>query len=219
MSGTQIMWTVIGVIVALGVIALVGLAILYALAKRPDRFRVKAIALDDVDNYLAKRASLAVTVKETTPLSRREVWDRVAESAYLSNLPLVRGPHWMELGRTADASFPVRSGERRSMSGTFLAVCEQVIEVDERERLTLTGTGVSVPLAVKGFVERFTITDGDRSGTVVVTWEIAGSPRWIGVLPWRWTAPLLRPLLGVLLRHILRLTPFRRSDVRDGTAA
>ncbi|MXP22673.1 hypothetical protein GIY30_15130 [Gordonia sp. HNM0687] len=219
MSGTQIMWTVIGVILALGVIGLIGLAILYALAKRPDRFRVRAIGLDDVDAYVAKRASLAITVVETTPLSRREVWDRIAGSAYLGNLPLVHGPHWTTGSGPADASSPVRSGRRRWMSGTFLAVSEQVIEVADRERLTLTGDGVSVPLAVKGFVERFTIADGERSGTVVVTWEIAGSPRWIGFLPWRWTAPLLRPLLGSLLRHILRLTPFRSSDVRDGTAA
>lgn len=219
MSGLEIVGIVIAVMAALGVVALVGALILRALATKPDRFSVRPMTVGDIDEYFARRASLAIRIEETTPLSRRDVWQRLTEAAYLSNLPLMRGPQWSATSGAQGDGVVIRSGARRSMSGTFVAVSEQVIDVAERERLAFTGDGVSISLAVKNFAERFTIVDGERSGTVTVTWEIAGSPRWVGFLPWRWTAPLLRPVFGFVLRHMLRLMPFARSAVRDSTTS
>ncbi|MEE3849297.1 hypothetical protein VZC37_03075 [Gordonia sp. LSe1-13] len=216
----EIFWIVVGVILVLGVLALIGLGILFGLATNPNRFKVREVALDDVDDYIARRAAFAITVIETTPLSRREVWDRL-DSPYLTSLPFLRGPDWALRGGSPDQRerSEIQIDARRTMSGTFLSVGQRVIEVSDRERVTLVGTGVSVPLAVKDFVERFTIVDGKRSNTVTVTWQIAGSPRFFGFLPWRWGVPLVRPVAGFMLRQILRLQPYRRPDVRGEAAA
>jgi hypothetical protein len=216
-SGTVIVLGVVAVLAVLGVVGLVALFVLYGLASRPDRFRVRDMTLDEVDDYIERRAAFAITIRETTPLSRREVWERLTGAPYLSSLPMLAGPEWSVSGTGR-----VAVGATRTMSGTFLSVAQRLAAVDERERIVLIGTGVSVPLAIKDFAERFTLTDGERLNTITVTWEIAGSPRWVGFLPWRWGAPLIRPVLAFVLRHILRLKPFRRPgtgrpEVDDAT--
>ncbi len=214
MSGWAIVGVVIGVLAVLGVLVVAGAIVLYGLATKPNRFVVRELGLDDIDDYLDRRASFAIKVVETTPLPRKEVWERLTEAEYLTSLPFLRGPSWAPDTGDPDGDWhSVRVGSQRSMSGTILSVGQRVVEVVDGERLTLTGTGVSVPFAIKNFAERFTIVDGARSRTVTVIWEIGGSPRWIGFLPWRWGAPFMRPILGFVLRHALRLKPFRRPSV------
>ncbi|MET9203097.1 hypothetical protein [Gordonia sp. NPDC003585] len=213
MTATAIVVGVVAVLVVLGVLGLLALFVLYGLASKPNRFAVRDMTLDDVDDYIERRAAFAITIVETTPLPRREVWERLTEAPYLSSLPLLRGPEWSVSG-----SERVAVGATRTMSGTVLSVSQRLADVEERERIVLIGTGVSVPFAIKNFAERFTLTDGERLNTITVTWEIAGSPKWVGFLPWRWGAPLIRPVLAFVLRHILRLKPFRRPGTTAGRA-
>lgn len=210
MSATTILLIVLGVLVVLGVLGIIALFVLHGLAGNPSRFAVRDMSLDEVDDYIDRRASFAITLQETTPLSRREVWERLTEAEYLSSLPFLAGPQW-----TTRGSGVVGVGSRRTMSGTILSVEERLAAVTEHEQLVLVGTGISLPFAIKNFAERFTITDGARLDTVTVTWEIAGSPRWVGWLPWRWGVPFIRPVLGFVLRHVLRLKPFRRPSAGE----
>ncbi|MCZ4581417.1 MULTISPECIES: hypothetical protein [Gordonia] len=210
MSAATILLIVLGALVVLGVLGLIALFVLHGLAGNPGRFAVRELALDEVDDYIDRRASFAITLQETTPLSRREVWERLTEAEYLSSLPFLTGPRWI----TAEAG-AVAVGLRRTMSGTILSVEERLAAVTEHEQLVLVGTGISLPFAIKNFAERFTITDGARLDTATVTWEIAGSPRWVGWLPWRWGVPFIRPVLGFVLRHVLRLKPFRRPSAGE----
>lgn len=196
---------VVGVLLALGLIGLLALFVLNGLATKPGRFAVREMSADAVSDYIDRRAAFAIEISETTPLSRREVWERLTQVPYLSSLPFLSGPDW-----TVSGSDRVAVGATRSMSGTILSVSQQVVGVVEREQLVLVGTGISLPWAIKDFAERFTITDGARLNTLTVTWEIAGSPRWVAFLPWRWCAPIARPVLAFVLRHILRLKAFRR---------
>ncbi|QUD83716.1 hypothetical protein J8M97_03395 [Gordonia polyisoprenivorans] len=217
MSGLVVAGIVVGAVLAITLLGAIGLVIAYGLATRPDRFAVREVALGDVDRYIATRAAFAISLEYTTPLSRREVWDRLAHAHYLSSLPFLRGPIWIHAG-ASEGNAPAGPvvGDGRTMSGTFLSVAQRATEVIDGQRITLTGTGVSVPLAIKDFAERFTISDGPRPRTLTVRWEIAGSPRWVAFLPWRWGVPLVRPVLAFVLRHILRLKPFRRPRDNRG---
>ncbi|SDU58747.1 hypothetical protein [Gordonia westfalica] len=210
MSATTIVLIVLGVLVVLGVLGIIALFVLHGLAGNPGRFAVRDMSLDDVDDHIARKASFAITLQETTPLSRREVWERLTEAEYLSSLPFLTGPKWI----TAEPG-AVAVGSKRTMSGTILSVEQRVAAVTEREQLVLIGTGISLPFAIKNFAERFTITDGARLNTITVTWEIAGSPRWVGFLPWRWGVPFIRPVLAFVLRHVLRLKAFRRPKAGE----
>ncbi|WP_244882652.1 hypothetical protein [Gordonia desulfuricans] len=212
MSGAAVAGIVVGAVLVIGVLAVVGGIVAYGLATRPDRFAVREMRLADVDRYIEKTASFAIVLECTTPLSRGEVWSRLTQVRYLSSLPLLAGPTWTD---AADRSEPV-VGAGRTMSGTILSVAQRVIGVIPGERLTLAGTGISVPWAIADFAGRFTIVDGPRPRTVTVRWEIAGSPRWVGWLPWRWCVPIARPVLAFVLRHILRLKPFRRPTDHPG---
>lgn len=204
--GTVIMWIVV-VVIAAAASAAVGVLVLRLLARRADRFTLRELALDDFDEYVRKGASFAITVAESTPLTAPEVWARLVDDEYLRGLPLVSGPCWANASRG--------TGSVRSMSGTLIGVSERVIEFDEYRQITLSGNGVSVPLSVKGFGERFRVVEGKR-GTLIVEWTVAGSPRWVGFLPWRLATPLVRPVLGYVLRNILRLQPLRSSHRSGG---
>ncbi|MFW0785443.1 hypothetical protein AAFP35_13055 [Gordonia sp. CPCC 206044] len=214
MSGWAVLGIVVAVLAVIGIVAILAAIVLCGLATKPDRFAVREVSADSIDDYFERRASFAITIVETTPLSRKEVWERLTTAEYLSSLPFLHGPSWAPDTGDPDGDWrSVRVGARRSMSGTILSVGQRVVEVDDSESLTLVGTGVSVPLAIKDFAERFTIVDGARPNTLTVTWQIGGSPRWVGFLPWRWGTPFMRPILGFVLRHVLRLKPFRRPTV------
>lgn len=217
----SVWWIVVAVVIAVVVLAVAGviaLVILHGLAADPARADVRrVIAPDEVDEYFRKKASFAITIEEATPLSRSEVYERLSAHPYLSSLPFLDGPTPLdESGNPVerDGKEGLAVGDRRSFSGTILSVSERVIAVEPRRSWTLVGTGLSLPLIIDSFAERWTLSEGER-GRLNVRWEIAGSPRWVGWLPWRLGAPLLRPILAFVLRHALRLKPFRRMKVDD----
>ena len=209
MSTSQIVWLVIGMVAALAVAGIIGLVVLWGTAADPGRSAVREeVTADELDRYIAHDASFAIVLTERTPLSRGEVWDRLVDIEYMSSLPMLSGPAWSGEAVVRGASPTVPEGAVRTMSGTLLSVTERVTHVEHGVELALTGTALSLPLVIHSFAERWTLTDGPR-GTLIVTWAIAGSPRWVGWLPWRWAVPLMRPILGFVLRHVLRLKAFR----------
>lgn len=200
MSVFSIVLLVIGVLVVLGLVGLAGLVIAHRLAARPDRAPVRRTSAAELESYFRRRAAFAVTVSARTSLSGEEVFGRLAERPYLATLPFLSGPHWRDESRGPGAA--------RSMSGTVFSVAEEVLVADPGRELALTGTAVCLPLVIKDFAERFVI-DGER-----VEWTVAGSPRWVGWLPWRLLVPVVRPVLAFVLRHVLRPRTFRA--VRGG---
>ena len=84
MSGLVVAGIVVGAVLATTPLGAIALIVGYGLATRPDRFAVREVALGDVDRYIATRAAFAIRLEYTTPLSRREVWERLAHAHYLS---------------------------------------------------------------------------------------------------------------------------------------
>lgn len=199
---------VVGVLAVVGLVALIALAVAVGLARRPDRALVAEIDPDGLDEYFEHRAGFAVTVVERTPLSSSEVFGRLTDRAYLSSLPFLQGPRWLDSSRPG-------LGARRTMSGTVYSVSEQVIVYEKDVVIALTGTAVCTPATIRSFAERFTLAPADRPGVTEVTWTVAGTPAWVGFLPWRWGAPLVAPVLAFVLRHMLRLGTFRVAAAAD----
>lgn len=211
MTHGEMLLIALGVLAALGLAGLVGLVAAVSLARRPGRSPLAPIALDDIDHYFRRGAGFAVTVCERTPLAPEQVFARLADRPYLSSLPWLIGPTWL----AADGAATTGVGSRRTMSGTVFSVSEQVIQFDQDAVITLTGTAVCLPGTIRSFGERFEIEPTEREGVVQVRWTIAGTPRWVGFLPWRAAAPLARPVFAFVLRHILRLGAFRRPRAGD----
>lgn len=205
---------ILGAIVAVGVLALLGFAVAVGLARRPDRAPVTPIDSTEMDDYFARRAAFAVTVTARTPLSRDEVFARLVGRRYLSSLPFLNGPDWRDEAVDSRGIW-----SERTMSGTVFSVSELVNQFHKDEMIGLTGTAVCLPATIGSFAEKFVLADTERPGVLEVRWTIAGTPRWIGFLPWRWAAPLSRPVFGFVLRHVLRLGAFRAPRVDDDSAA
>lgn len=199
MDGVTVAGIVVGAVLAIGILGVLGLLVARALAKRPDRAKLRDVPVAELDSFFASKASFGTSVEVTTALSRPEVWQRLTESPYLSALPLFSGPVWNAGGAG------VSVGDWCTASGTFVSAELRVVESVAGERLSLVASGVSIPLAVRDAAERFTIVDGPRAGTLTVRWEVGGSPKWIGFLPWRWGAPFAKPVLSGGLRHVLQL--------------
>ncbi|WP_161927074.1 SRPBCC family protein [Gordonia crocea] len=211
---TLFMWVLlaVGVLAAAGVLGLMVLVLARRWARTPDRAPVAQIAAADLGDYFARRAGFCVTVSAQTPLSPSEVFDRLVGRAYLSTLPFLDGPHWV-----ADDVDTTRGvGSKRTMSGTVYSVSEKVIQYEKDVLIALSGTAVCTPWTIASFAEEFTIAPTERTGVSEVRWTIAGTPRWVGWLPWRWGAPLTRPVFAFVLRHVLRVGAFRAPRTRDG---
>ncbi|GAA3047231.1 hypothetical protein GCM10010528_28100 [Gordonia defluvii] len=204
------LFVVLGVLALGGLVGLLAIGAAVALARRPDRAPVSTIAAADLDDYFARRAAFAVTVSARTPLAPAEIFRRLARRPYLSSLPFLSGPEWLDNDWPDKGMADLRGARsRRTMSGTIYAVSEQVIRYEPDVVIALTGTAVCTPATIASFAERFTIGATERDGVTEVRWTIAGTPRWVGWLPWRWGAPLSRPLFAFVLRHVLRLGAFR----------
>lgn len=199
----QIVVIVFAVLIGLGLVGLAGLFVLAGLARNPHRSPVRRrVSEAEMDEYFARNAGFGIELVVNTPLSRKEIWERLADAPYLSSLPFLKGPVW---DQPVDHDGP----RTRHFSGTFLSVAEEVVSIEDQRSITLTGTAVSLPLSIRDFAESFEIKDGPRD-TRDVVWRIGGSPRWVAFLPWRWFTPFARPVLAFVLRHILRLQAFRR---------
>lgn len=199
MDAWSIVLPVAAVLALGGVAGLVALYLAIRLAARPDRAPVRPIAADGLDHYFRRRAGFAVTVHATTALGVDEVFARLVGRPYLSSLPFLSGPHWRSDARGI--------GAERTMSGTVFSVAEVVVVDDPGRKIALTGTAVCVPWTIRDFAERFEVVD--RGDGRVVEWTIAGTPRWVGWLPWRLLAPIARPVFAFVLRRILRPKTFR----------
>ena len=209
MTLVETLLVIVGVVAALGLAGLLAAGLAVSLARHPDRSPVAPIAAEGLDDYFTRGAAFAVTVSTRTPLAPADVFGRLVSRPYLSSLPFLRGPDGLD-----GASREQRGiWSRRTMSGTVYSVTEQVIVFDRDAVLALTGTAVCLPATISSFAERFSIEPTERDGVVELRWTIAGTPRWVGWLPWRWGAPLTRPLFAFVLRHILRLGAFRAPRV------
>lgn len=178
----------IGIIV--GVLALGGLlgaAVLFALASGdngPRRFGVTTPGTDFFD----KTASFAVTAEISVPGPVERVWTQVSEGGYLESIPFVSGP--------------VRSGDRIVTRTPLCAFTEKVVHSEEGRKLVAIGTGISVPLVLNAFGERWELAD--EGNKVQVRWTVGITPKWVGWFPMRWTAFAVRPFLRTLLFLAIR---------------
>lgn len=197
---------VIGVLVVAGFGGLLGLYILHRFAATADRAPTRPLAAAELDGYFARGAGFAVTASALTELSRDAVFDRL-DGPYLSTLPFLSGPH-----RCGDERGPAG---RRWFSGTVFSVTEEVAVAGPGSVRAFSGVAVCLPWTIKDFAERFVVTE-ESSGLLRVEWTIAGTPRWVGRLPWRLLAPPARPVFAFVLRHVLRPPTFRRP--RSGTS-
>ncbi|MGH3726065.1 MAG: SRPBCC family protein [Mycobacterium sp.] len=183
MSVPVLIGVVVGVLVIGG---LVGAVLLYALASGeggPSRFS----AVQASQGFFDKGASFAVTAQITVPGPVERVWALVAQGGYLDGWPLITGP--------------TRAGDVLTVRTPLLALSEKVVHEDGEEFVAI-GTGLSVPIVLKSFGERWRLAaDKDK---VVVQWTVALTPRWIGWLPLRWTAFAVRPFLTEILALALR---------------
>lgn len=171
--------------VAIG--ALLGTAVLFALASGDGGPRRFGVAMPDPD-FFDKAASFAVTAQISVPGPVERVWAQVSEGGYLDSIPFASGPVW--------------SGGRAVTRTPLLAFTEKAVHNEAGRKLVTIGTGISIPLLINAFGERWEFAaEGNK---VRVRWTVAVTPKWVGWFPLRWTAfavrPFQRALLGLTIR-------------------
>ncbi|EFV13136.1 SRPBCC family protein [Segniliparus rugosus] len=184
------LWIAVGVVVAAALAGLGALAVLFALAhgeRGPRRFRVDPVE-GDPGAYLDEKATWAATAEVTVPIKPEQVWAALTEREHLRLPLIVTGPTW--------------KGEEAVYRGAFAAWSERVARSEQARELTTIGVGVSAPLLIKSFGQRYLLRPGDKGTTVA--WTIAITPKWVGFLPLRWTGFLARPVLKFALRDGLK---------------
>lgn len=181
MSPTVIVVSVLAALAVLGVIALVTLAALAAGTTGPRRFALAAPA--DPADFLAS-AAWGATVSIDLPDAPPQVWKQVLEGPTIGVRPILSGP-------TPD-------GDDRVYRG-LIAFTSHVVEQTPQTGLLAIGSGVSIPLAVKSFVERWSVAQNGTGSTL--TYTVAVAPRFIGFLPLRWTAVFAKPFIRFGVRR------------------
>ncbi|WP_078293683.1 SRPBCC family protein [Mycobacterium sp. D16R24] len=178
----------IGIIVGvLAIGGLLGAAVLFGLASGDSGPRRFGVTMPDTD-FFDKTASFAVTAQISVPGPVERVWTQVSEGGYLESIPFVSGP--------------VRSGDHVVTRTPLFAITEKVVHSEEGLKLVAIGTGISVPLVLKSFGERWELAaEGNK---VLVRWTVAVTPKWVGWFPLRWTAFAVRPFLRTLLFLAIR---------------
>lgn len=173
-----------GLLVLVGLFVAIVLHVLASGPKAPHRFAVKMVGPD----YFDSAASFAVSAEIEVLAPVERVWGQVSQGGYLDTLLVVSGP--------------TRSGDDLTTRTPFLALSEKVVRSEQLREFVAMGTGLSVPLLLRSFGERWLFTaEGER---VTVQWTVALTPRWIGWLPLRWTAFAVRPFLKVILAATIR---------------
>lgn len=155
-------------------------------------FTVQPVSSEQVDEYLGDRGTFTVTTKRDFPFPPHKVWDALQLNGAFSWIPLINGMRYRDEYR--------REGATRSFDGMLFAAQEKVITMAPHRRLTVTGTKISIPLAVKSFAEDYQLTE-TADGTTL-TWTIAVRPRIGSFLPLRWGAPFVRPFLAFGIRGL-----------------
>lgn len=170
-----------------GVVAAVVLATLASGSKGPSRFEVAGVG-PDVDGYFERGATWAATVETTVPVPAEQVWKRLSAGGYLDGVPFLKGPRIV--------------GLELSYNAVLLALSERIVRNEPSTELVAVGTGLSIPLALKSFAERWVLVP-EGSGTTV-RWTVALTPQWIGWFPLRWTAFVVRPFMRAVLKIAIR---------------
>lgn len=173
--------SVVAALVVLGVIALVTLAVLAGGRTGPRRFALAPPA--DPTEFLAS-APWGATVSIDLPDSPSDVWKQVLDGPTLGASPVLSGP--------------TANGDDRVYRG-LVAFTSHVVEQNPHHGLIATGSGISIPLAIKSFAERWSVTQNGTGSTL--TYTVAVAPRFIGFLPLRWTAVFAKPFIKFGVRR------------------
>ena len=184
MSPLFVVEVLAGCLVIVGLVVVVVLNVLASGPKGPKRFKVQMVG----PTYFDSEASFAVSAEIAVSAPVEKVWSRVFEGDYLDALPFISGP--------------TRSGDDLTTRTPLLALSEKVVRSEELRELVAIGTGLSVPLILSSFGERWEFDT--EAGHVRVRWTVALTPRWIGWLPLRWTAFAVRPFLKFVLAATIR---------------
>lgn len=178
----------VGIIVGvLAIGGLLGAAVLFALAAGDNGPRRFGVTMPDPD-FFDNAASFAVTAQVSVPGPVERVWAQVCEGGYLDSIPFISGPVW--------------SGDRVVTRSALFAFTEKAVHSEEGRKLVTIGTGVSIPLVLNAFGERWEFAaEGNK---VLVRWTVAITPKWVGWFPLRWTAFAVRPFQRALLALAIR---------------
>ena len=186
------------VLAAFGVIAAPVLA--YALAsggpRSSGRFRVKPVAQAHLGIFVDTLASFSVTSQVAFPDSPERLWKALLNERAYSWLPFVKGVSYLDDQQSV--------GSRRAILGTFLALQEQIIAFEEGRRVAFSVTGASLYGLAAG-IQEYVITPTSNGGSLL-TWTVAGSPKFVGFLPLRLTTPFVRPFMKRSIKGVGRLT-------------
>ena len=87
---------VVGVLAVVGLAALIALAVAVGLARRPDRAAVAVIDPDGLDEYFDRVRRSLRRSSSARRCRYREVFGRLSDRAYLSSLPFLQGPVWLD---------------------------------------------------------------------------------------------------------------------------
>ncbi|MEV6768504.1 SRPBCC family protein [Nocardia sp. NPDC051030] len=155
-------------------------------------FDTRPLTAAQIDEYLAERGTFAVTAEREFPFPPHKVWDALQLNGTFSWIPLINGIRYRDDYRN--------EGAQRTFDGLLFAAEEKVITLTPGERLTVTGTKISLPFAIKSFAEDYRLTE-TATGTTL-TWTIAFRPRIGSFLPLRWAAPFVRPFAKIGIRGL-----------------
>ncbi|MBA0046366.1 SRPBCC family protein [Mycobacterium sp. NPDC050853] len=180
---------VIAAVCLAGAGAIAGLILLAVLAAggiSAARFNLTTVSADQLPEYLASGASFAISVQRDFPNPPDQVFKALLDERFMSWVPLTKG---VDYAGTASREV----GTKRAFVNTFAVLAEQIVVNEPNQRLGVTITGFSVPLVLDSAAEIFEVTANGQGGTRL-TWNVGGTPKWVGWLPLRWAAPFVRPV-------------------------
>jgi hypothetical protein len=141
------------------------------------------------ESYIDRTASWAATARTDSAASPGSVLRVLTEQPYLNRLPFVTGP------------LPLAAGRRVTRTPLIGYEEEVVVRIPDREYATV-GTGISIPLTIESFAQRFRIEPSGNGSRI--EWTVAVTPKFIGWLPLRWTGFIARPVMRIVLAAALR---------------
>ncbi|MUM19039.1 hypothetical protein FZI91_06990 [Mycobacterium sp. CBMA271] len=184
-------WLIIIIVVAClaaaGAIAgLILLAVLAAGGLTAARFNLTPVAADQLTEYLDTEASFAISVHRDFPNPPDDVFKALLDERFMRWVPFTKGVDY--------AGTALRDvGTKRAFVNTFGVLAEQIVINEPNQRLGVTITAFSVPLVLDSAAEIFDVTSTGE-GWTRLTWNVGGTPKWVGWLPLRLAAPLVRPV-------------------------
>lgn len=199
-------WLVIVIAVAClaaagAVAGLILLAVLAAGGISAARFNLTPVAADQLTEYLDAEASFALSVRRDFPNPPDQVFKALLDERFMSWIPFTKG---VDYAGTASREI----GTKRAFVNTFGVLAEQIVVNEPSRRLGVTITACSIPLVLDSAAEIFDVLADERGGTRL-TWYVGGTPKWVGWLPLRLAAPLVRPLAKWQIGKLRSIMPSR----------